>query len=146
MKYWMLLLWVHAAGWAVAGDAAVLWEERVRPMVDEQCVKCHGPIEEKSGLVVDTVEGILRGGDEGPVVVPGKPAESRFYSYLAEGADPHMPPKKQLTAEEREGVRLWIEALGSGQGGAERVAAQPMGPVPARPSISFWRLPRSGQG
>jgi hypothetical protein len=140
MKYWMLLLWVHAAGWAVAGDAAALWEERVRPMVDEQCVKCHGPIEEKSGLVVDTVEGILRGGDEGTVVVPGKPAESRFYTYLAEGADPHMPPKKQLTEEEREGVRLWIEALGSDQGGAEREEAQPMGPVPADPAqaIDFF--------
>jgi hypothetical protein len=134
MKYWTTLLWFHAAGLAAAGDAALLWEERVRPMLDEQCVKCHGPIEEKSGLVVDTVEGILRGGDEGPVVVPGKPGESRFYSYLAEGADPHMPPKKQLSEAEREGVRLWIEALGKPPDGGDRPADGPTGPVPGDPA------------
>ena len=46
----MMPLSVLVAGGVRAGEAEALWEAHVRPMVDEQCVKCHGPIEEKSGL------------------------------------------------------------------------------------------------
>jgi len=100
------------AGLAARGaDAGTLWATRVRPLFDVQCLKCHGPIERKGGLELDTPEAVMKGGDDGPVVVPGKPAESRLFGNLAPGADPHMPPKKQLADSERETIRQWIEAL-----------------------------------
>lgn len=96
-----------------AADAARLWSSRVQPLFDVHCVKCHGPIEQKSGLELDTPEAIFKGGDEGKVLVPGQPDQSRLYQYLAPGADPHMPPKKQLTDPEIASVREWIQALGA---------------------------------
>lgn len=101
---------------ASGADPAILWARKVQPLFDVQCVKCHGPIERKSGLELDSPVGVLKGGDEGAVVVPGEPDASRLYQYLAADADPHMPPKKQLTDAERASVREWIVALRTSAG------------------------------
>ncbi len=106
-----MLLGLAAANFASGADAFALWTGKVQPLFDVQCVKCHGPIEQKSGLELDTPQAVMKGGEEGTVVVPGKPEKSRLYQYLAAGADPHMPPKKQLTDDEREKVREWIAAM-----------------------------------
>jgi len=92
-------------------DAGALWAGKIQPLLDANCVKCHGPLEQKSGLELDNLEALLKGGDEGAVVVPGKPEKSRLYKYLAPDSDPHMPPKKQLTDSQRESVREWIAAM-----------------------------------
>lgn len=107
-----LILSLATASSLRGADASLLWSENVQSLFDVQCVKCHGPIEQKSDLELDTPESVLRGGYEGKVVVPGHPEKSRLYQYLAADSDPHMPPKKQLTDEEREIVRQWIVALG----------------------------------
>ena len=107
-------------------DATALWLGKVQPLFDIQCTKCHGPLEQKGGLELDTPHAILKGGDEGPAVVPGKPRESRLYNYLAAGADPHMPPKKQLTDAERAMVHEWITALAA-------TPAEPVATAPATP-------------
>ena len=96
---------------AGASEAMALWTRQVQPLFDVQCVKCHGPIERKSGLELDSPDAVAKGGDEGPVIVPGEPERSRLYHYLAAEADPHMPPKKQLTPAERDVVRRWILAM-----------------------------------
>lgn len=106
-----------------SGSASSLWSSKVQPLFDVQCVKCHGPIEQKSGLELDTPEAVMRGGDEGQVVVPGEPDESRLYLYLAEGSDPHMPPKKQLSDSDRALVRDWILALGDRSAETNRAQA-----------------------
>lgn len=107
-----LLLSVATASAAVpATDAGRLWTGKIQPLFDVHCVKCHGPIEQKGGLELDTPQAVLKGGDDGPVVVAGKPEESALYKNLSAGADPHMPPKKQLSDAERESVRLWISAI-----------------------------------
>ena len=94
-----------------AESAADLWAQRIQPLFDLHCVKCHGPLEQKSGLGLDHLEAILHGGEEGPVVVPGDPHKSRLYQYLAAGSDPHMPPKKQLSDADQAWVARWITAL-----------------------------------
>jgi len=109
---------------ARAGDAAALWTKNVQPLFDTQCVKCHGPIEQKSGLELDTPEAVFKGGDEGAAIVPGKPEESRLYQYLAAGSDPHMPPKKQLKESEIAAVREWIAALAV-ESGSQKPAELP---------------------
>ena len=121
-----LLLSLALPGLARAAEADALWVGKVQPLFDIQCTKCHGPIEQKSGLELDTPDAILKGGDEGPAVVPGKPEESRLYTYLAAGADPHMPPKKQLTDAERAMVHEWITALAA-------TPAEPVATAPATP-------------
>ena len=103
-------------------DAAKLWVEKVQPVFDVQCVKCHGPIQQKSGLELDNPEAVLKGGEEGKVVEPGNPEKSRLYQYLAADSDPHMPPKKQLSDPEREVIRAWIAAMAASP---EKTASKP---------------------
>ena len=96
---------------ASAADAAALWSGKVRRILDENCVKCHGVLEQKGGLELDTPEMVIKGGDDGAVVQPGKPEASALFTSLEKGADPHMPPKKQLSDAERAAVKEWISAL-----------------------------------
>jgi mono/diheme cytochrome c family protein len=93
-------------------DARALWVGGVQQLFDRHCVKCHGPLEQKSGLELDTPESVLKGDEIGPVIVPGKPDESAMVKALAPGSDPHMPPKKQLSGEEIAQIREWITRLG----------------------------------
>lgn len=99
------------APFAAAADAKALWSGHVQKIFDINCVKCHGPIEQKGGLELDTPEMAIKGGESGVVVKPGKPEESSLYLNLAADGDPHMPPKKQLTDAEREMVKQWIAAM-----------------------------------
>ena len=102
-----------AAPLFAAENAGALWTGGVQPLLDQHCVKCHGPLEKKSGLELDTFEAVLKGDEIGPVVKPGNPDESPLFNALAPGADPHMPPKKQLSEHEIAKVRAWIAALGN---------------------------------
>ena len=109
----ILALWgfFAAAQIASATDAAVLWTDKVQPLLDVNCIKCHGPLQQKSGLELDTIDALMKGGDDGAVIVPGKPQESRLYKNLASDAEQHMPPKKQLTEADRKAVREWIASM-----------------------------------
>ncbi len=95
-----------------AGAARAPWPGEVREVFDRHCVKCHGPLEQKAGLELDTLDSALKGDEAGPVIRPGKPDESPLIAALAPGADPHMPPRKQLPTEDVEKLRTWIAALG----------------------------------
>src|SRR5262245_15652221 len=68
----------------------------VQAILDRNCVKCHGPLEQNAGLRLDTAAALLRGGDDGAVAKIGDPNGSKLLAVLAPSADPHMPPKKQL--------------------------------------------------
>ena len=96
---------------ASAADAKALWSGKVQKIFDVNCVKCHGPLEQKSGLELDTPDMVMKGGENGAAVKAGKPDESALFVNLAAKGDPHMPPKKQLTEAEREAVKEWIAAM-----------------------------------
>src|SRR6266571_1317563 len=59
-------------------DPAALkfFETRVRPLLADQCFKCHGEKKRKANLRLDNLHDILQGGDGGPSVVPGDAAGS----------------------------------------------------------------------
>src|SRR4051812_33428323 len=54
------------------------FEEKVRPILAENCLGCHGEKKQKGGLRLDSHEGLFKGGKDGVVVVPGKPSESKL--------------------------------------------------------------------
>ena len=60
--------------------------------------------------MLTTRERLLEGGDNGAVVVPGKPDSSRLAKALVPNADPHMPPRKQLTEAQIKTIRAWIKS------------------------------------
>ncbi len=108
-------------------DVHALWLSGAQPVLDLHCVKCHGPLEQKSKLELDTAEAVLKGNENGPVVTPENVDESPILEVLTAKSDPHMPPKKQLTAEEIQKVTSWVRALAADDGGAKPKA------VPAPP-------------
>jgi len=97
----------HVAHAAAPSDLAQLdfFEKKIRPVLSEQCYECHsaGAKKIKGGLLLDTREGVLKGGDSGLAVVPGKPQKSLLLSTMKH-EDPdeslHMPPKKEQLPEE----------------------------------------------
>src|SRR6266511_4674452 len=61
-----------------AGGDDEFFENRIRPVLVEHCYKCHSATSEKveGGLLLDTREGVLKGGDTGPAIVAGDPEKS----------------------------------------------------------------------
>src|SRR5262245_65398325 len=62
------------------------FSKEIKPIFEASCVKCHGRGKDKGGLKIDTRETLLKGGDSGAVVVPGKSAESVLIA-LVQGFD-----------------------------------------------------------
>jgi uncharacterized membrane protein len=108
-----------AAAPVAIGPEPLVYADVVAPMLDRTCVSCHGPKEAKGKLRVDSLEALLRGGDDGPALVAGQGAKSPLYARVAlpESDDDHMPPADhpQPTEAERELLRFWIDR-GAGEG------------------------------
>jgi hypothetical protein len=85
-------------------------EKNVRPVLVEQCLSCHDAKKAKGDLRLDTREGVLKGGQGGAVVVPGKPKESRLLLALRHTDETlKMPPKGKLPDREIAAIEKWIE-------------------------------------
>jgi uncharacterized membrane protein len=96
----------------VVPAAAPTFAVDIAPILERVCTSCHNPDKVKGELLLTTREGLDRGGENGAVVVPGKPDESPLLTrcLLPADHDDHMPPdgKKQPTAAELELLRAWI--------------------------------------
>ncbi len=88
---------------------AAQFEREVRPVLAGQCVQCHGEKKQEGGLRLDTRQGLLKGGDSGAVLVPGKPDESLIILALRHSG-PEMPPDKKLADKIILHFERWVEA------------------------------------
>ncbi|MFK5924162.1 MAG: hypothetical protein QM496_18445 [Verrucomicrobiota bacterium] len=77
-------------------------------LMRDECLRCHKKEKKKGGLLLTSRQALLDGGDTGPAIVPGKAVDSFLLEGLEAEADPHMPPKKQLSKKEIEMLSLWI--------------------------------------
>src|SRR6185503_16581361 len=59
---------------------------------------------------LDSREALIKGGAKGPVVVPGKSAESRLIQLVSHAAQPSMPPGRKLSDADVDRLRTWIDA------------------------------------
>jgi hypothetical protein len=105
------------------------FEARIRPVLVQRCYSCHNSkmAAPKGDLVLDTKEGLLKGGVSGPVLVPGNPAESRLLKVL-NYTDPlvQMPPSGKLPDAVLGDFTQWIS----------RGAVDPRASAPALASAS----------
>jgi mono/diheme cytochrome c family protein len=84
----------------------------VRAIFKAKCYACHGALDQKAGLRVDTVAAMLKGGDSGPAIEPGQPDDSEIVARIIE-TDPalRMPPEgNPLDASQLETLRRWISS------------------------------------
>ncbi len=99
------------------------FESSVLPILQSNCIECHGEKVRMKDLDVGAYDRLMRGSESGPVVVPGKPDESRLYQLIREGKMPAGKPR--LSEKETGAIRAWIEggALPSGAGKKVEAAA-----------------------
>jgi hypothetical protein len=89
-------------------EAIKYFEAKVRPILAENCFKCHGPAKQKGGLRLDSRAGVLEGGENGPAVVPGRRDESLLVEAIHyEGLE--MPPGGKLDQEKLAILTRWVE-------------------------------------
>src|SRR5580700_8720914 len=70
------------------------FKTEIKPIFEASCIKCHGRGRDKGSLRIDSRETLLKGGDTGPAIVPGKSTDSLLIE-LVQGFDPdNAMPKK----------------------------------------------------
>ena len=86
------------------------FELRVRPVLEEHCVECHGGGRPKAGLDLSSPAGIAAGGDRGLLIAPGD-AEHSLLAIALGYQDPELliPPEGRLADAEIEGIRAWVD-------------------------------------
>jgi len=95
-----------------ADDAMAAYLRDVRPVLERRCFGCHGALQQKGALRVDTAKAIRAGGDSGPAVVLNDPTASLLIEKVTE-SDPklRMPPEGEpLSPAEIAALSAWIAA------------------------------------
>ena len=86
----------------------------VQPVLEQNCVTCHGPDKSKGGLRLDSLQALLHGSKDGAVIVPGKAADSSLLKrlLLPPEEEDHMPPagKPQPSTDDIALLQWWVEA------------------------------------
>ncbi len=138
----MRVSWVLAVGWlnfsvcAAELDLSALpppatnqvnFASDIKPILEQSCLRCHGPERPKGGFRLDNRESALKGGHDGEVIIPGNSAKSRLIHYVGR-LDPEMamPPEGEgdpLTSGQVSLLRAWIDQGAAwGEAEATRVA------------------------
>jgi uncharacterized membrane protein len=94
-------------------DQRLLWDDIVRPILDERCASCHNAGKMQGGLSLDGLAAMLKGGDSGAAITPGNANDSLLLKRMRLDLDhdDRMPPKgkPQPTGEQIAAVTFWIE-------------------------------------
>src|SRR5438093_1823521 len=91
----------------VVAAVPLTFEKNIRPILKAHCFDCHGEGEKlKGGLDLRLQRLMLKGGDEGPVIVPGKPEKSLLLKLVQSGEMPKR--EKKLTPEQVAMIKTWI--------------------------------------
>ncbi len=91
----------------------------VAPILQKHCLACHSSTVHKSGLVLESYEGLMKGGKHGQVVVPSNAPSSRIIEMLEGKITPQMPADDDpLPDSDIAKIKAWINA------GAQRSCAE----------------------
>lgn len=100
-----------------ASKKDLTYDKDIKPLLENSCLKCHGPEKPKSKYRVDSREALIKGGEsEAAAVVPGKSDQSPIVHYVADLVeDMEMPPTEKrdkyppMTKEQIGILRAWID-------------------------------------
>ena len=118
----------------VCGAHGIDFQQEILPFLKNNCLACHNQTKAKGGLNLETPQSILKGGDSGPAVAPGKSSESLLVKAAAHQAEPFMPPKDNkvnagnLSSHELDLLKRWIDEGAKGE--VRTVEAIPFRPLP----------------
>ena len=94
-------------------DGVLSFEGDIRPLLNQYCLDCHSQQKHRSGLVLETVAGLLKGGSlEGPAILPGRSGQSPLMARLKGEKQPRMPmDQSPLLNAEIDRIGNWIDQL-----------------------------------
>jgi hypothetical protein len=116
------------------------FEQKIRPILADRCYKCHSaesrPI--KGGLLLDSRDAVLRGGEGGPAVVPGDPERSPLIRAIRyTDTEVQMPPKARLTPEQVADFERWVR-MGAPAPAAKADTGPAKAPIDYAAARRFW--------
>ncbi len=95
---------------AATGREEVQFARDVAPLLVAHCIECHGDRNPRNNFSVGKFNGLLRGGDEGPALAPGKSDESLLIQKLRGTSDPRMPFNRDpLPGDAIAKIAKWID-------------------------------------
>src|SRR5437868_9733996 len=78
-------------------EHTINFSKEIKPIFEASCIKCHGRGKDKGGFAIDNRETFLKGGDSGPVAIPGKSGESLLIEMVS-GLDPEDRKSTRLNS------------------------------------------------
>jgi uncharacterized protein DUF1553/uncharacterized protein DUF1549/cytochrome c/3-keto-disaccharide hydrolase len=125
------------------------FEKKIRPILVENCHKCHGPQKHQGNLRLDSRAAALAGGDSGAVIVPGKPDESLLVEAI-NYKSLEMPPDSRLKPEQVALLTEWVTIGAPWPGGGDTALTPRKGPLEVtdadREFWSFRPIRKQGSG
>ena len=118
----------------IAAEPEPSFEKQVAPLLKSRCLKCHNPAKARGELDLTTRASLLKGGQTGAAVVPGKVADSLLFAKAHDGK---MPPGQPLAAAEVDLLRRWIDAGAPWQQG---LTLKPDKTETGRAGLDWWSL------
>jgi hypothetical protein len=109
-----LLLLLSMLGVGTAdGSPEPDYSRDIKPVLRAKCYTCHGSVRQKAGLRLDAAQLIRKGGKHGPIIIAGKPDDSRLIQRVTAKGPDRMPPEGEgepLSAKEIALFKEWIKA------------------------------------
>lgn len=129
-------------------DPNTFYGARIQPIFAARCVACHGPDKHKANLRLDTYQGVMRGGKDGPAVQAGNTQGSDLFRRVTLPAnhDDFMPKggKRALSSDEVKLIELWIAAGASETLANDAIKNAPAGSAgPAVAEVTFQEMDRA---
>ncbi len=130
-----------AANRPVTAEGAKFFETKIRPVLMNKCAKCHSSTAEKlkGGLLLDSREGLLKGGDTGAAIVPGNLDESLLITAIRyKDESLQMPPNGKLPQEVVADFEEWVKMGAPDPRGTQATKAAAKAPVDLQKARKFW--------
>src|SRR5256885_11732235 len=107
MRLAFTFVWLFGVVTVARADEQIRFETHILPILETRCLKCHGDPKVQGGLDLRRKFTLIRGGDSGSAIVPGKPADSILFQKIDKN---EMPPTSEgpLDKRHKELIRRWI--------------------------------------
>jgi len=109
--YWVVSVHSHQPAEPNSQPTQINYLTQIKPLLAEKCYSCHGTLKQESELRLETVELMRTGGDSGPAIKPGNPADSLLLQRISSRDDDQMPPHGEGSPLKPDQVKLlekWI--------------------------------------
>ena len=94
---------------AIPSEQAEFFEKQVRPLLADKCFSCHGSEQQLSGLRLDALAHVLKGGARGVALIPGDADKSLLVQAVRYDGAVKMPPTGKLKPAEIAALTAWVK-------------------------------------